>query len=87
MNKEKVYVIGNEYDDFCSGGFNISYIVKSLEEAQIKIKEIIKETEEEYDEDIEWTEEERQEYIKSLRIREFILNDKYTQYKEIKIKN
>lgn len=85
MNKEKVYVIGNEYDDFSSGGFNILYIVKSLEEAQTKIKEIIKETKEN-NEEIEWTEEERQDYIKSLKIREFVLNDKYTGYKEIKIK-
>lgn len=83
MNKEKVYVVGYEYDDFCEGGFDILYIVNNVEQAQIKIKEIIKESNEE----TEWTEKERQEYIANLSIREFTLNDKCTQYKEIKIKN
>lgn len=71
MNKEKVYVIGYEYDDFCDGGFDILCIVNDLKQVQIKIKEIIKE---------------HQDYINHLEVREFILNDKDTQYKEIEIK-
>lgn len=84
MEMKKVYVIGVEYDDFSAGGFDISFIMDSLEKAQERIKEMIKETKE-YDEEIEWTEEERQEYIKNLTIREFILNNEFSYYEKIEL--
>ena len=82
MELKKVYVIGVEYDDFSSGGFDIMFIMDSLEKTQERIDKIRKEIEQ--DDEIEWTEEEKEQYIEGLTIREFILNNEFSNYKEIK---